>query len=429
MRRNSWVAGMKLVRCVALLVIVAGVMVPLRAQVITPVELSDPKAQRLQQRHLQTLMAIATEIEAHKFPYPFYFSRVLDVDLAKMQLADQRSIRFDTYRGQTVLEITGNYYAAYSADRMDSYARLKETFERVVMPILQAEVPYFPDDSEFSAFAIEVSHHVRQKVMGVGAEEPENVTIIIPVPVAQKLVDAKSDDQKQAAVLDAQVFLNGQPYSLWLQEGAPSEEWKEKYTPLPAAKKQPVEIANATTNNAPSNSPSVSANLMKSSAPSMRIITPESLALLQRQNQDAIDRLVKSLDSQAHFFAYAAPTFIGFRQGAYLQLSFRTSLEVPSGSSRYKLAALAFDEHVSHLIRPLLDYFPPEVDFDGVDFSSTIRLSDGSQAESVEFFFPYRMMRCFASYDCTGQQLLDSGTVVINGERSTLDLQIAEGKN
>ena len=410
-------------------VLVLGVMVPLRAQVITPVELSDPKAQRLQQRHLQTLMAIATEIEAHKFPYPFYFSRVLDVDLPKMQLADQRSIRFDTYKGQTVLEITGNYYAAYSVDRMDSYARLKETFERVVMTILQAEVPHFPDDSEFSGFAIEVSHHVRQKVMGVASEQPENVTVIIPVPVAQKLVDAKSDDQKQAAVLEAQVFLNGQPYSLWLQEGAPSEEWKEKYTPLAAAKKQGVETSNVATNSAPSTTPSVAANLMKTSAPPMRILTSESLALLQRQNQDAIDRLVKGLDSQAHFFAYAAPTFIGFRQGAYLQLSFRTSLEVPSGSSRYKLAALAFDDHVSHLIRPLLDYFPPEVDFDGVDFSSTIRLSDGSQAESVEFFFPFRMMRCFASYDCTGQQLLDSGTVVINGERSALDLQIAEGKN
>ena len=420
---------MKLLRGVVVLAAALAAIVPSHAQVITPVELSDPKAQRLQQRHLQTLMAIGTEIEAHKFPYPFYFSRVLDVDLAKMQLADQRSIRFDTYKGQTVLEITGNYYAAYSADRMDSYARLKETFERVVMPILQAEVPHFPDDSEFSAFAIEVSHHVRQKVMGVSSEQPENVTVIIPVPVAQKLVDAKSDDQKQAAILEAQVFLNGQPYSLWLQEGAPSEEWKEKYTPLPAAKKQPVETANAATSNAPSNSPSVSANLMKTSAPTMRIITPESLALLQRQNQDAIDRLVKGLDSQAHFFAYAAPTFIGFRQGAYLQLSFRTSLEAPPGSSRYKLAALAFDEHVSHLIRPMLDFFPPEVDFDGVDFSSTIHLSDGSQPMAVEFFFPFRMMRCFASYDCTGQQLLDSGTVVINGERSALDLQIAEGKN
>jgi len=328
-----------------------------------------------------------------------------------------------------VLEITGNYYAAYSADRMDCYARLKETFERVIMPLLQAEVPHFPDDSEFSAFAIEVSHHVRQKVMGVSSEQPENITVIIPVLAAQKLVDAKSDDQKQAAILDAQVFLNGQPYSLWLQEGAPSEEWKETFAPLPATKKQPAETVNVTMSNAPSNTPSVSANLMKTSATPMRIFSPESLAGLQRQNQDAIDRLVKGLDDQAHFLAYAAPSFIGFRQSAYLQLSFRTALQVQPGVSRYQLAALAFDEHVSHLIRPTLDYFPQEVDFAGIDFSSMVRLSDGSQAEAVEFFFPVRVMRCFASYDCTGQQLLDSGTVVINGERSALDLQIAEGKN
>jgi len=420
---------MRLASRITILIVLMGAMTTLRAQVVTPVELSDPKTQRLQQRHLQALMAIGTEIEAHKFAYPFYFSRVLDVDLPKMQLADQRSIRFDVYKGQTVLEITGNYYAAYSADRMDSYARLKETFQSVVTPILQAEVPHFPDDSEFSAFAIEVSHHVRQKVMGVSSEQPENVTVIIPVPVAQKFVDAKSDDQKQAAVLDAQVFLNGQPYSLWLQEGAPSEEWKERYTPQPAAKKQSVEVANISPNNPASNTPSVSANLMRTSATQARIFTPESLAVLQRQNQDAIDRMVNGLDSQAHFFAYAAPSFIGFRQGAYLQLSFRTSLEAASGSSRYKLAALAFDEHVSHLIRPMLDYFPPEVAFDGVDFSSTVHVADGSQTEAVEFFFPFRMLRCFATYDCTGQQLLDSGTVVINGERSALDLQVAEGKN
>ena len=143
--------------------------------------------------------AIGSEVEAHKFPYPFYFSRVLDVDQSKMPMQDQRSIRFDFYKSQTVLEITGNYYAAYSADRMDAYARLKETFQQVVMPILQASVPHFPDDSAFTAYAIEVSHHVRQKEMGLSAEHPENVTVIIPVLSAQKLVDAKTDDQKQAA--------------------------------------------------------------------------------------------------------------------------------------------------------------------------------------------------------------------------------------
>ena len=75
--------------------------------------------------------------------------------------------------------------------------------------------------------------------MGVSSEHPENVTVIIPVPSAQKLVDAKTDDQKQAAVLEAQVFLNGQPYSLWLQEGAPPEEWKESTRPCPRQRSSP----------------------------------------------------------------------------------------------------------------------------------------------------------------------------------------------
>ena len=77
----------------------------------------------------------------------------------------------------------------------------------------------------------------------------------------------------------------------------------------------------------------------------------------------------------------------------------------------------------------MLDYFPGPVGFDGVDFSSTIYFADGSTSDAVEFFFPYRMMQCFATYDCTGQQLIDFGSMVINGERAGLDLEVAGGKN
>ena len=404
--------------------------VRLLAQAVTPMELQDPKMQHLQQRHLQTLMTIGREIEDHKFPYPFYLCRTLDVDREKVQVADQRSIRFDSYHQGTILEVTGNYYASYSADRMNADARLKETFKQVIAPILSAEVPHFPDDSEFAAYAIEVSHHVRRKAMGMSSEVPENIAVIIPVAAAQRFVDAKSEDQKQAAMLDAEVFLNGEPHILWLGEGTPPESWREGNASGLSARLQPA-APGATNAPAPAPRPvdsTVSSNLLKPTPP--RIITTEALAGLQRQNQDAIDRMVKALDSEAHFFPYAPPTFIGFRQAAYLQLSTSTLLEAAPASSRYKLAALAFDEHVSHLIRPLLTYFPADVEFDGVDFSTTIHLAGGgSTGEAIEFFLPYRAMRCFANYDCTGQQLLDLGTVVINGERSGLDLQIAEGRN
>jgi hypothetical protein len=396
-------------------------------QAITPMELQDPKMQHLQQRHLQTLMLIGKQIEEHKYPYSFYLCRTLDVDVAKIQAADLRSIRFESYQHKTVLSITGNYYASYSAERMDDGARLKETFRQVVVPILQAEAPHFPDDSEFSAFAIEVSHHVRRKAMGMSSEVPENVAVIIPVGAAQKFVDAKNDDERQSAILDAEIFLNGEPQSLWLREGAPPEEWKERNPPR-AAQVQAVSLNNAPASTSAANPTYVSNALLKP-APA-RIITPESLAGLQRKNQDSIDRMKTGLDPEAHFVAYAPPpSFIGFRQGSYLQLSTSTPLEAAPASSRYKLAALAFDEHISHLIRPLLDYFPTDADFDGVDFSTSIHVAGDSKSESVEFFLPYRLMKCFASYDCTGQQLLDAGTVIINGERAALDLQIAEGKN
>lgn len=401
----------------------------LAAQVITPMELTDVKVQRLQAKYLQALMAIGSEIQDRTFPYPFYFSRVLDLDRSKMTQADQRSIRFDYYKNQTVLEITGNYYASYSADKMGPEARLKKTFDEVVIPILQAEIPHFPDDSAFSAFAIEVSHHVRQRVMNLSSEQPENVTVIIPVGSAQKLVDATNDDQRQAAILDSQIFLNGEPYMLWVHEGPPPEDWKERATPRSKSDISAIPAASSVQVNPTSSASSVSKALLKPASTPMRILTPEALTLMQAHNQEAVQRMAQALNQQAHFVPYAPPAFIGFRQGAYLQLSLSVALNVPAITSRYKLAALAFDEDISHLVRPLLEFFPGEVDFDGVDFSSSIHLPDGTTTTAVEFFFPIGVMRCFAAYDCTGQQLLDSGTVVMNGERAKLDLEIAEGKN
>ena len=96
------------------------------------------------------------------------------------------------------------------------------------------------------------------------------------------------------------------------------------------------------------------------------------------------------------------------------------------------MAALAFDEHIAHLVRPTLEYFKADQNFDGVGFSTTVHLAGktavaSANSEAVEFFFPFSALRCYASYDCTGQQLVNEGTVLINGERVSLDLQIAEG--
>src|SRR6516162_6810008 len=108
---------MRLLRSIALLLLLLAKIAPLHSQVLTPMEVPDPRSQRLQQQYIRPLMDMGGQIEAHKFPYPFYFSRVLDVDLEKEKQIDQRSIRLYSSYGQTGLEITHNSYASYSRDR------------------------------------------------------------------------------------------------------------------------------------------------------------------------------------------------------------------------------------------------------------------------------------------------------------------------
>ena len=140
--------------------------------------------------------------------------------------------------------------------------------------------------------------------------------------------------------------------------------------------------------------------------------------------------MVQDLGSQANFIRYAPPTFIAFHNGIYLQLSLITILPPGAAGSQYRLAALAFDQHVAHLIRPVSAYFKDSGDFDAIDFSTTVRLGTAEEAGAspmaVEFLFPLPDVRAYAGFDCTGQQLIDGSYVLINGERAGLNLQAAE---
>jgi hypothetical protein len=396
------------------------------AQVLLPAEIKDPAARRLQQTFLPQLKLVAEDLQAHQFPYPFYFSRVLDIDEDRQQRLDQRSIRFEKRDGQTVLIMTGNYYAAYSADLMDKTKRVRKTMNDVVVPLLKAAVPRFANDDGFAAFGIEISHHVRREVMGVAAENPENVVFMFPRAAAQHLVTAKNDEQIQAALLDSEVFVDAEPFNLWVNGERPSDEKIAAMRPQKPAPAQVMPSEPTAPLLPQSPDPTVSPKLFKATDMPVRLITPRTLTILNEKYSEEIARVLYDLKEQAHFVQYAPPTFVGFHEGAYLQFSITTPLDGIGTGSRYKLAALAFDDHVSHLIRPVLAHFQQASDFDGIVFSSSLRQGDNSSSEAIEYFFPLAGARSYARYDCTGQQLLDSGFVLINGERAELNLQLAE---
>src|ERR1700688_5244145 len=82
-------------------VVVAVVLGRASAQVLTPAEIKDPDLRSLQQQYINALKVVGQDIQALPLKYHFYLNRKLDLDESQQQHADQRSIRFDRYNGQT----------------------------------------------------------------------------------------------------------------------------------------------------------------------------------------------------------------------------------------------------------------------------------------------------------------------------------------
>lgn len=399
---------------VAAVILLIGSACAGRSQVLAPPEILDPAMRALQQKHLPELKAAAVDIASHQYPYKFYLSRTLDLTERQEQQADQRSIRFAKFQDRTVLQVTGNYFAAYSDQTMARNERVKRTYLDVVLPILLATAP-LASEPELNAFAIEVSHHVRKQVLGVTTERPENLALIVPRGVAGKLVGTSNVNDQIAALRESSVYLDGTPIALWPQA---EKQGQAAVASVPEARPSPPEATVAPQPAAPT-----------PAAPA-RDISREALQQRQAQYQGLLDQIVHDLNSQAHFLSYAPPALVAFHKASYLQLSISTDLAPSDVGSQYRIAALAFDRHVSHLIRPLLALLKQDPDIDGIVFSSTARIpgktADSSVTQSVEFFLPLADLRRYEQYDITGQQLINSGLVLINGERVELDLQKAE---
>ena len=373
------------------------------AQVVAPAEIRDPRLRELQNKHLPDLEKASQGISRRQFPYRFYMSRKLDLTEEQQRAADQRSIRFDTFRDQTVLEVTGNYYASYSATLLDKGERARRTLLDVVAPILQAAIPAVKDEAAVQGFAVEISQHVRRNMLGVTVEAVEHVAFVFPRTAAPGFLAASTSEEQEAALAHGALYVNAEPAPGWEKQ---AEAW-------PPSEASPASQKTASTQPA-----------ARADRPA---ITPDLLREKQASYQPALDKLAKELDQDAHFVSYAPPAFVAFHDGAYLQLSVSTTLAEKDPGSRYRAAALAFDEHIARLIRPVLARLPGRSGFDGVDFSASVR-SAGESAPSlaVEFVFPSAALDCYEKYDCTGQQLIAESFVLINGERASLDLQTAE---
>ncbi|HWX55551.1 MAG TPA: hypothetical protein VN176_13250 [Verrucomicrobiae bacterium] len=425
------------------------------AQVRSVSRIRDPQSQLLQQQYAVQLQAISSEAATLRFPYPFYFSDTLDVDEARQKQLPSGSIHFDNFHGERVLAITGNYFVSYSGTLLTANLRARKTFQDVVLPLLRIAVAHTNRSVPIGAYAFEIAHHVRTNVMKVSTEGPENLMLLIPRTMAEKIVKTKNAEAKnsdletqQSALLESEVFLNGEPFTLWLTGDDAPTDVNEHYL---ARRQTGAALALNARQNEAARQAEPGTMVNPSLLPESPLLTqirdrakiPPNLSSARMESLEVtygpvVQRLSADLKEQARFVPYAPPAFIGFRDGAYLELNLSTELEQGAGSSggssgsslydssQYRSAALAFDQHIAHLLRPVSKYFPENPQFEGIDFSTTVRQGAQSTPVSVEFVAPFSALTCYEKYDCTGQELINRSVVLINGERVTLDLQRAE---
>jgi hypothetical protein len=276
--------------------------------------------------------------------------------------------------------------------------RVSKTYLDVIVPILNAIIPRLKDESELNALAIEVSDHVR-KVNVVTMDRFENLSFVVPRVTAVKIIALSNPDQQLAALSEARVYSDNRILTFDGKTKAPAQmvsvrPISEGSTPavssVPPAAGQPPSVQHRT------------------------------------ELQPQLDRMVQELGPQAHFDPLAKPSLIDFRAVPYLRIPVVTTLAATDAGSQYRLAALAFDRHVSHLIRSVLPYVKGALGFEGIAFRTTVGVGSNSMPEIVEFLFPLSELQRYENYDVTGQQLINTGFVLINGERVSLDLQGAE---
>jgi hypothetical protein len=193
---------------------------PVAPQVVPAEQIADPESRELQEKCWKELTALGEDLAAQRFPYHFYFSRKLDIDEKRQRRTDQRSIRFGRFQGHLVLEITGNYYAAYSLELMDREQRAAQSFHDVVLPLLRVAVAQFQNNPDIEGYTVEISHHVFGRVWGITMENAENLFLMLPQRAARQLVQANDVTKQQGALAEAEVLLNGEPVSVALSRVA-----------------------------------------------------------------------------------------------------------------------------------------------------------------------------------------------------------------
>lgn len=404
---------------------------------VSPAEIPNPGLKVLEQAHLSKLIAINRTVPLLTYSFPFSLNRYVGSDPKSKTGVDGRGLEFVNFHDQTVLKVTGNYQAAFDADRLTSNQRSGRVFNDVVYQLLKILPGYFSAADEFDAVGFEICYHVRRKAPHYEYEGKEILVAVLSKADALRYAVAPTDSERQELLNRSEIFLNGKPFGLALSGSEPLD-----VATLQRSVKQPATAANQkqaapspssdpanlgrTGEDASASSDSSSVEIAERAAP---VRTQADAERLETKYKSQLDALAAAGLANYHFVQYAPPSFVVFRNQVVLQLTFRNPNSFDrEATSIYKRAARSFDLFLAPQLKSILERIPDDAELGGLDITvlNDLTVTAGHSSEAVEFVCPLRAMRKFADADITNQELINQSIVLVNGVRIALNLQQVE---
>lgn len=398
---------------------------------VSPAEIPNPSLQVLEQAHLSKLIAINRTVPLLTYSFPFSLNRYVGSDPKSPTPVDSRGLEFVNFHDQTVLKVTGNYQAAFDADRLTSNQRSGRVFDDVVYQLLKILPGYFSAADDFDAVGFEICYHVRRKAAHYEYEGKEILVVVLSKADALRYAKAPTDSERQELLNRSEIFLNGKPFGLALSGSEPLD-----VATLQRSVKQPATAANQKQDAlSPSSDP---ANFVRTgpdesaaseTASTQPVRTQADAERLETKYKSQLDALTTAGLTNYHFVQYAPPSFAVFRNQIVLQLTLRNPNSFDQeATSIYKRAARSFDLFLAPQLKSMLERIPDDAELGGLDITVLNDLTGtaGHSSEAVEFVCPLRAMRKFADADITNQELISQSIVIVNGVRIALNLQQVE---
>ena len=401
---------------------------------VSPAEILNPQLKALEQAHLSKLIAINQTVPLLTYPFPFSLNRYVGSDPKSSTGIDGRGLEFVNFHDQTVLKVTGNYQAAFDADRLTPNQRSSRVFSDVVYQVLEVLSGYFSPSDRFDAVGFEICYHVRRKAAHYEYEGKEILVAVLSKADALRYAKARTDSERQELLNRSEIFLNGKPFGLALSGSEPLDvATLQRSVKRPANQSQGgpstlTDPANFAGTGQDESATSETASMQRPGIATV-VRTQADAERLETKYKSQLDTLTTAGLTNYHFVQYAPPSFAVFRNQIVLQLTLRN----PNGfdkeaTSIYKRAARSFDLFLAPQLKSILERIPDDAELGGLDITiiNDLTAPTGQSSEAVEFVCPLKAMRKFADADITNQELINQSVVLVNGVRINLNLQQVE---